>query len=87
MLSKRICSPPPVCFFNFDEQIDDVVGLLEVVLNVVVLGGNTKLDEFILESPALIEETMYFTLDFHFTFLSLSIVTNCVCLRCSLPGL
>ena len=86
MLSKTLC-PPHVRFFDFAKQIDNVVGLLEVVLNVVVLGGNTKLYEFILESPALLEETMYFTLDFHFTFLLLSIVTNCVYIRCSLPGL
>ena len=62
--SKTLC-PPPISIFNFSKEVYYVVGLPEVVLYVIILGMDSKFDEFILECPGLLKETMNFTLDFH----------------------
>lgn len=52
-------------FLDFREQVYLVVGLPEVVLNVVVLGGDAQLDKFVFERPGLLEETMYLSFNLH----------------------
>lgn len=51
--------------FNLTEQIHNMVGLTEVVLNVVVLCGDAKFDELVLECARLLKKTVYFAFDFH----------------------
>lgn len=64
IVSNRL-TPPLVCLFNLRKEVVGVVGLSEVVLNVVVLGRDAQLDELSLERPRLLEETMYFSFNFH----------------------
>ena len=42
-----------------------MVGLSEVVLNIIVLCRNAQLDKLILESSTLLKEAMNFSVDFH----------------------
>jgi len=51
---------------NFGKQIYNMVGLAEVVLDVVVLGRDAQLDELVLECAALLKEAVYFTIYLHF---------------------
>ena len=45
-----------------------MVGLAEVVLDVVVLGRDAQLNELPLECPALLKEAVYFAVDGHSFF-------------------
>ena len=58
--------PPVIRIFDGLEQVIGVGGLPEVVLNVIVLGGDAEFDELVFECSRLLEETMYFAVDFHF---------------------
>ena len=60
--------PPPVSCLNLREQIDNVVGLAEIVLNVVVLSRNPQLDELVLESSRLLEEAVHLATYRHTVF-------------------
>jgi hypothetical protein len=43
-----------------------MVGLSEVVLDIIVLCRNAQLDELVLECSALLKEAMNLSCDFHF---------------------
>lgn len=62
---KHAC-PPPIRFFDFGKQINNMVGLTKVVLNVVVLGGDAKFYKFILKRAALLKKAMHFSFYFHY---------------------
>ena len=66
MLSNTL-APPLVRFLYVFEQVYNVVCLSEVVLDVVVLGGNSELYKFVLKRAALLEETMDLAAYFHFS--------------------
>lgn len=69
VIESKILIPPPVCSFYLLEQVYLVVSLPEVVLDVVILGRNPKLDELVLERARLLEEAMYLSLNLHNAFL------------------
>jgi hypothetical protein len=50
---------------NLSEQVNDVVGLAEVVLNVVVFRRDAQLYELILERAGLLKKAMDFSLNRH----------------------
>lgn len=62
--SNRL-TPPLVGFFNLGEEVGNMVGLAEVVLYVVVLGGYAQLAELVLERPALLKEAMHLSFYLH----------------------
>ena len=62
--SKTLC-PPPVRLLYLAEEIYHMVGLAEIVLNIIVLGGDSQLDELLLKSPGLLEETMHLSFNLH----------------------
>ena len=55
------------------KQIYNVVGLPEIILDVVIFGRDAELYKLVLERAALFEKAMYLTLNFHFRF---SVVQN-----------
>ena len=57
-----------VGILNGLEQVVRVVGLPEVVLDVVVLRRDAEFDELVFECPRLLEETMHFAFDFHIAY-------------------
>lgn len=44
---------------NLPEEVNNMVGLPEVVLDIVILCRDAQLDKFILESAALLKEAMH----------------------------
>ena len=60
---------PPVSEIYLIEKVYLVVGLPEVVLDVVILGRDSQLDKLLLESAGLLKEAMYFSSNFHCYFL------------------
>ncbi len=48
-----------VCPVDFCKQVDDVVGLIKVVLNIVVLGWYSQLDKFVFKGTGLFKKTMH----------------------------
>ena len=50
---------------NCLEKVIRMVGLAKVILYVIVLRRNAKLDELILECSRLLKKAMDFTFDFH----------------------
>lgn len=67
MVSNRL-TPPLVGFFNLCEEVDNVVGLAEVVLYVVILGGYAQFLELSLEGSALLKEAMHLSFYLHISF-------------------
>lgn len=53
--------PPP----NFGKEVDNVVGLPEVVLNVVVFGRDAQLDKLLLKGAGLLKKAMHLAFYFH----------------------
>ena len=62
--------PPLVGFLNLREEVDNVVGLAEVVLYVVVLGRYAQFNELLIESSALLKEAMHSSFNLHNSFIS-----------------
>ena len=58
------------------EQVYNVVGLSEVVLDVVIFGWYSELYKLILERSALLEKAMYFALDFHYIPISICCILS-----------
>ena len=54
-----------VCVLNRLEEVIRVVGLSEVVLNVVVLGRDAQLDELSLKRARLLKEAMHLSFNLH----------------------
>ena len=72
-IESKTLTPPHIRFLYLAKQIYYVVCLLEMILYVIVLGGDSEFDKFLLESAALLKETVHFPVDFHiFTFPSFS---------------
>jgi hypothetical protein len=46
-----------------------VVCFSEIILDVIIFGRDAKLDKLVLERTRLLEETMYFSVDYHLFFL------------------
>ena len=47
--------PPLIRFCYFREKVDDVIGLPEVVSDVVIVGLDSKLPKLVLEGTGLLE--------------------------------
>ena len=47
------------------KQIYNVVGLPEIILDVVIFGRDAQLNKLVLERSALLEKAMYLPFDFH----------------------
>jgi hypothetical protein len=54
------------------KKVYNVVGLPEIVLNVVIFGGDSELDKFVLERSTLLEKAVNLTFDFHLSFILVS---------------
>ena len=54
-----------VCILYCLEQIHNMVGLTEVILDVIVLCRNAQLDELVLECSGLLKEAMNLSFYFH----------------------
>lgn len=67
--SREVDLPTPVGFFDFRKQIYNVVGLPEIILNIVVLGGDAELYKLVFKSARLLEKKMNFSFNFHLFFL------------------
>jgi hypothetical protein len=53
------------------KEIDNMVGLPEIVLDVVIFGRDAELDELVLESARLLKKKMNFTIYNHNAYLQL----------------
>jgi hypothetical protein len=74
VMESNTLAPPLVSILYVFEEVYNMVGFAKVVLDVVVLGGDSEFDKLVLERSALLKETMYLTIDFHmFIFLSFKI--------------
>jgi len=67
--SKTLC-PPPIRIFDFCKQVNNVVGLSEIILYVIIFRRDSKFNKLILERAGLFEETMYFAVNLHIYSLS-----------------
>mgnify|MGYP007013942291 CR=1 FL=1 len=79
VLSCIVLSCLVILSFYLVEQIYNVVGLLEIILDVVIFGRNAELDKLVLERFALFEKAMYLALDFHFRFSVVQKVSSWMC--------
>jgi len=69
-----------ICFIDLCKQVCNMIGLTEVVQNVIIFSMNAKLFKFVLESARLLKKTEYFVylnalspcLSFHVSFHSTS---------------
>ena len=68
VLSCLVLSCLVILSFYVVEQIYNVVGLLEIILDVVIFGRDAELYKLVLERSTLLEKAMYLTFDFHFRF-------------------
>lgn len=65
VIKSNILCPPPICFFNFVEEVNHMVGLPKIVLYVVIHSWDPEFYELIFECSRLLEETMNFAFYFH----------------------
>ena len=57
--------PPLVSILYVFKEVYNVVGFSEIILDVVIFGRDADLYKFVLERAGLLEEAMYFAVDFH----------------------
>jgi hypothetical protein len=54
------------------EQVDNVVGFSEIILDVVIFGRDAEFYKLIFKRSALLEKTVNLTFDFHLSFILVS---------------
>lgn len=65
VIELKTLAPPPIRILDLGKEVDLVVGLPEVVLDVVVLRRDAEFDELAFEGATLLEEKMGLATYFH----------------------
>ena len=77
MIESKTLIPPLVCVVNLSKEVYDVVGLAEIVLNVIVLRRDAEFDKLVFERAGLLKEAVGLSFYFHSDIFFLS---TAVCL-------